>query len=338
MKKGISKNISNQNLMPVIIIKDETLAGKEASTQGLLIKKVADYSKAHGRDVQIVPHTELEQVIENGRIADRLKSTCYLGGARLGIDPELPEQIQALASAVSNAGFHTVYPGSAAGMMGVLAKAVIDAGKPLTSIFSLPVAAATVEELEMRATSILVFPDETMRQVGYHLLSSSQIALPGGTGTDAEASIHFYKNVAMDVLYRHPDIFKEDGIVAPIIYYSPQTAKIIQEFKAAIAASFPKAVAEAILRTPVKDIQAGYWTAKHDQFRIMQGMGFVPGEHLLFIGEARTPQEAVSELERWGDPLTRQMAVASANAHYAKARENIMELHSRRGIYRAPAA
>ena len=215
--------------------------------------------------------------------APREKSVCYIAGSAEGNDPELVEASKNLAKKVAKAGFNTVFPGSAIGMMGALAGAVKDVGGKLTSVFSLQVAEAHFEEITTDADSIVVAPNEKIRQLMYHLLSGAQIALPGGTGTYAESVVHFYQNTQIGLIYRHPKNFGPENFPSPIIYFSPETPAVKDEYKKLLCKTFyPRdaAMKKAIMDS---DIKAGYWDFARLAYDNLIDLGFSSTDFRAFL-------------------------------------------------------
>lgn len=266
------------------------------------------------------------KAVELVQQAEREKSICYIAGSSEGNDPELVEASKDLAKEVVRAGFNTVYPGSGIGMMGAIADAVKEAGGKLTSVFSLQVAEAHFEEITTEADSIVVAPNEKVRQLMYHLLSGAQIALPGGTGTYAESTVHFYQNTQIGLIYRHPDNFSDENFPSPIIYFSPETEAVKEEYKKLLAEKFypdDKGMQKVIMDS---DIKAGYWDFAKLAYDNLIDMGFSSADFKAFIKSEPTPEGVVEQLRNWDNPKVRQMLVDLINAHNVKNRDSLSHI------------
>lgn len=111
--------------------------------------------------------------------------TVYLG-ANEGNDNRLREAVQALGHWVGESGNALVYGGSKTGLMGELAKAVLEAGGKVTGV---------EPQLFMDAgfqynglTELIVTKDMSERKAKMIALGDAFIAFPGGTGTLEEIS------------------------------------------------------------------------------------------------------------------------------------------------------
>ena len=295
---------------------------KDAETVESVFQKVRDFCTDNGFEVVVLDNTEANHLKASELVQQdsRLKSVCYIAGAAEGNDPELSERVVELAEAVADAGYNTVYPGSAKGQMGVLADAIIKKGKPITSVFSFDVAHAHIEELDARVSSIVVAPNEKVRQKLYHLLSGAQIARPGGTGTKTEGAIHYYQNTKIGLIYRHPDFFGPENYPSPIIYFSPRTAAVEAEYKKLLCEKFypdDKDMQGAIMGRP---LMAGYWDFEALSYSNIVDMGFEKRDYMAFVRCLPTADEVVDQLDIWNDPKMRQMLVDKVNEHFAASR------------------
>jgi len=260
------------------------------------------------------------------RVGKRDRAVCYIGGSAKGNDEELVEATKDLVRQVSNAGYVTVYPGSGKGMMGEIHKAAREANGEIVSIFSLEVAEAVLETITPDVESIIVAPNEGVRQKLYHLLSGAQIAMPGGTGTKAEASVHFYQNTQIGLIYKDPKGFTEENFPSPIIYFSPVTEKtlewkrkcLIQEFSE--AGALTQDMEQAIMQAPLK---AGYWDDDFDQFCKLVGFGFSSKDFHAFVKRERSPEDVVKQLNNWQDPEVRNILQRLVSAHFYDGRKKL---------------
>ena len=318
--------------------KDFARAGEqEAKTAVILVEPSTDeHTLANMRtfltDAGYDVH-ELESNTENHfktvdliKQAEREKSICYIAGSAEGDDPDLVEASKDLARKVVKAGFNTVYPGSGIGMMGAIADAVKEAGGKLTSVFSLQVAEAHFEEITTEADSIVVAPNEKVRQLMYHLLSGAQIALPGGTGTYAESTVHFYQNTQIGLIYRNPKNFTDENFPSPIIYFSPQTDAVKEEYKKLLCEKFY--ADNPVMKQQImdNDIDAGYWDFARLAYDNLIDLGFSSDDFRAFIKDHATPEGVIKQLKSWDDPKVRDMLVDLINAHNRKTRDGFSHI------------
>lgn len=306
------------NPKKAVILQDE-------NSRPEIVERVREFCEKHNFEVTILDYnpTTLEQALKLVRIGKREESVCYIAGASKGNDKQLIKSVQELGRQVAESGYSTVYPGSRTGMMGVLAESVLKAGKPLVSVFSLEVAQAHIEETNQDSTTMVVAPNESVRQVLYHRLSSAQIALPGGTGTKTEASIHFYQNGVMGVIYPHPDHFGERNLISPIIYFSPSTKLVNERFRDQMMELYAKnpKVAQVIAKTPVK---VGYWEAEAMQYKTLEQAGFMNPDYMALIKFSPTSEDLIHQLDLWrSDPAVRNMVVDKVNVHRGRARKSV---------------
>lgn len=106
--------------------------------------------------------------------------TVYLGSTE-GRDPALKHAVQELGTWIGESGNSLVYGGSRTGLMGLLAKSVLDAGGRVTGVepqFFID------EDLQYEGlTELIVTEDMAARKAKMIQLGDAFIAFPGGTGT-----------------------------------------------------------------------------------------------------------------------------------------------------------
>ena len=106
--------------------------------------------------------------------------TVYLGSTE-GRDPALKHAVQELGTWIGESGNSLVYGGSRTGLMGLLAKSVLDAGGRVTGVepqFFID------EDLQYEGlTELIVTQDMSERKAKMIELGDVFIAFPGGTGT-----------------------------------------------------------------------------------------------------------------------------------------------------------
>jgi predicted Rossmann-fold nucleotide-binding protein len=303
---------------PAIILTDK-------NSNQMLVQRVQQFCTNHGFNTCILECTNqtLIKAAQIVKIGEREKSVCYIAGASEGNDSEIKTAVTGLAQKVAHGGFHAIWPGSKFGMMGVLAQAVIGAGKPIVSVFSLDVAQAHIEELEPKASSIVVAPSERERQILYHLLSGAQIALPGGGGTHAEAAIHFYQNGQMGLMYRQPDAFTEHNYPSPIIYFSPATAKTNQNVKTLIGNMFDD-LKPNIIESSTENL--GYWAFEELQFKLLMRTKFLSAKAGALIHFVPNAEGVLKILGQWGDAELRAGIIRTLNLHHDASRRRLEEV------------
>ena len=111
--------------------------------------------------------------------------TVYLG-ANEGNDNRLREAVQALGHWVGESGNALVYGGSKTGLMGELAKAVLEAGGKVTGVEPQFFMDAGFQYNGL--TELIVAKDMSERKAKMIALGDAFIAFPGGTGTLEEIS------------------------------------------------------------------------------------------------------------------------------------------------------
>lgn len=106
--------------------------------------------------------------------------TVYLG-ANEGNDPRLAQAVRELGRWIGESGNALIYGGSACGLMGKLAKSVLDAGGKVTGVE--PQFFVDQGLLYDDLTELFVTKDMTERKAKMIELGDAFIAFPGGTGT-----------------------------------------------------------------------------------------------------------------------------------------------------------
>jgi uncharacterized protein (TIGR00730 family) len=110
-----------------------------------------------------------------------IRSVCVYCGSAPGIDPIFAEEASALGRSMADAGIRLVYGGGNIGLMGTVARAVLDAGGEVTGV--IPSFLKERELLLEDAQETVVVPDmHTRKQIMYER-ADAFIALPGGIGT-----------------------------------------------------------------------------------------------------------------------------------------------------------
>ena len=111
----------------------------------------------------------------------RLTSICVYCGSGPGAKPLYEEAARALGRAMAQADIRLVYGGGAAGLMGTLARAVLEAGGSVTGI--IPQFLVSREGLTGDLTEVIVTDDMHERKMLMFERADAFVALPGGIGT-----------------------------------------------------------------------------------------------------------------------------------------------------------
>ena len=106
--------------------------------------------------------------------------TVYLGSTE-GKNPAFKQAVAELGNWIGESGNSLVYGGSKTGLMGVLAKSVLDAGGAVTGVETQFFVDANVQYEGL--TELIVLPDMAERKTKMIELGDAFIAFPGGTGT-----------------------------------------------------------------------------------------------------------------------------------------------------------
>lgn len=106
--------------------------------------------------------------------------TVYLGSTE-GKDPAFKQAVAELGNWIGTSGNSLVYGGSKTGLMGVLAKSVLDDGGAVTGVETQFFVDANVQYEGL--SELIVMPDMAERKTKMIQLGDAFIAFPGGTGT-----------------------------------------------------------------------------------------------------------------------------------------------------------
>ena len=111
----------------------------------------------------------------------RLTSVCVYCGSGLGFDPAYAEAARVLGRAMAEAEVRLIYGGGSVGLMGTLARAVLDAGGSVTGI--IPRFLQSRERLMGDLSEIIITEDMHARKKLMFDRAEAFVALPGGVGT-----------------------------------------------------------------------------------------------------------------------------------------------------------
>ena len=110
-----------------------------------------------------------------------IRSICVYCGSGAGTDPAYREAAAQLGREMAQAGIRLVYGGGSVGLMGIVARAVLDNGGDVTGI--IPKFLKEREEMLEEAHELVVTGDMHERKRLMFEKSDAFVALPGGIGT-----------------------------------------------------------------------------------------------------------------------------------------------------------
>jgi uncharacterized protein (TIGR00730 family) len=113
--------------------------------------------------------------------ARRIRNVCVYCGSNVGADPAYAEAARTLARHMSEAGIGLVYGGGGLGLMGEIARAMLDNGGRVTGI--IPGFLSQKEHMLRDADELIVVEDMHQRKRLMFEKSDAFVALPGGIGT-----------------------------------------------------------------------------------------------------------------------------------------------------------
>ena len=109
-----------------------------------------------------------------------IRTVCVYCGSGSGTNPRFIEAAQALGKIFAESGIRLVYGGGSVGMMGAVARAVLDHGGEVTGIIP---DFLVQKEVMMPLKDLIVTPDMHERKRLMFEHSDAFVALPGGIGT-----------------------------------------------------------------------------------------------------------------------------------------------------------
>jgi uncharacterized protein (TIGR00730 family) len=110
-----------------------------------------------------------------------IKTVCVYCGSGPGTNPRFVESAIAFGKTLADNGIRLVYGGGSIGLMGAVAKSVLDHGGEVTGI--IPEFLTTRENALKRVQELIVTPDMHERKRLMFEHSDAFVALPGGIGT-----------------------------------------------------------------------------------------------------------------------------------------------------------
>ena len=111
----------------------------------------------------------------------KIRTICVYCGSGPGTDPAFVEAARAFGTALADSGIHLVFGGGAVGIMGTIAKAVLDRGGTVTGI--IPEFLVAREHALRGADNLIVTRDMHERKRKMFEMADAFVALPGGIGT-----------------------------------------------------------------------------------------------------------------------------------------------------------
>ena len=112
---------------------------------------------------------------------NQIKTVCVYCGSGSGSNPRFVEAAIALGKVFAETSIRLVYGGGSVGLMGAVAKSVLDHGGTVTGI--IPDFLANRERMNPNLTELVVTPDMHERKRLMFERSDAFVALPGGVGT-----------------------------------------------------------------------------------------------------------------------------------------------------------
>jgi hypothetical protein len=143
-----------------------------------------------------------------------IRSICVYCGSSLGSDPDYAAAAEGFGIALAKAGIALVYGGGAHGLMGILARAVLENGGTVIGI--IPEFLKTKERMLSGAQEMHVVPDMHTRKRLMFEKADAFVALPGGIGTLEE----LVEQMTWAQLGRHQKpilLFDQKGFWRPLL-------------------------------------------------------------------------------------------------------------------------
>jgi uncharacterized protein (TIGR00730 family) len=111
----------------------------------------------------------------------KIRTICVYCGSSPGTDPAFVEAARAFGAVLANNGIRLVFGGGAVGIMGAIAKSVLDHGGKVTGI--IPEFLVAREHAMRGADNLVVTRDMHERKRKMFEMADAFVALPGGIGT-----------------------------------------------------------------------------------------------------------------------------------------------------------
>ena len=114
-------------------------------------------------------------------MSDAMKRICVFCGANTGRDPVFAVAAEHFGRSLAARGYDLIYGGGSVGLMGVVARAVLDGGRRVSGV--IPRALTTRELAGENIGELIIVDTMAERKERMLTLSDAFVALPGGLGT-----------------------------------------------------------------------------------------------------------------------------------------------------------
>ncbi len=161
-----------------------------------------------------MPDKETVRDVSRSAELSSLRSVCVYCGSGAGTDPSFAAAAAELGRGLAERGIGLVYGGGDVGLMGIVARATLEAGGHVTGI--IPDFLRRRENMLDDAQELIVVPDMHTRKRLMFERSDAFVALPGGIGTLEE----LVEQMTWAQLGRHRKpilLFDQDGFWAPLV-------------------------------------------------------------------------------------------------------------------------
>jgi uncharacterized protein (TIGR00730 family) len=112
---------------------------------------------------------------------NKIRAICVYCGSGPGTDPAFAEAAQAFGAILAKNGIRLIFGGGSVGMMGAIAKSVLDHGGAVTGV--IPEFLVSREHAMRGADNLIVTRDMHERKRKMFELADAFVAMPGGIGT-----------------------------------------------------------------------------------------------------------------------------------------------------------
>jgi uncharacterized protein (TIGR00730 family) len=163
-----------------------------------------------------------------------MNSICVFCGAAEGHSPAYATLAAGLGQTIAERGLRLVYGGGKAGLMGIVANNVLQAGGEVLGI--MPESLVNKERAHTGLTELQIVPDMRERKARMEALSDGFIALPGGFGTLEE----IIEIISWAQIGLHHKPF---GLLNVQDYYTP----LLNWFEDMVTAGFATATGKGLL-------------------------------------------------------------------------------------------
>jgi len=112
---------------------------------------------------------------------NKIRAICVYCGSGPGTDPAFVEAAQAFGTILAKSGIRLIFGGGSVGIMGAIAKSVLDHGGAVTGV--IPEFLVSREHAMRGANNLIVTRDMHERKRKMFELADAFVAMPGGIGT-----------------------------------------------------------------------------------------------------------------------------------------------------------